>query len=621
MKLNMANQIRNIAPLCHRNSALPTFLRQTDFLPGSAGVLAGDVLKNNAAVALNYAPLQRFVLHAGEDAGAPRKNKRDRCVTYIIFPNSPFQLTNYLIFLPGDPSSSPAFSMLWKRFAVESPLPSSLGMQKEDRMVQEAAFAEIVGRKNTSGAPEILDKYSRDMSFVNPVRPAYVVQPRTAQEVQKLVQLANETHTPLVPVSSGPPHFRGDTVPGTGGAVVVDLSGMKKIIFVDRPRRVAMVEPGVTFGELIPAARKEGLRLNMPLLPRQSKSVVGSMLEREPVIMPKYQWDISDPLACTGLFFGAGDEFRTGQAAGPGTIEEQWAVGGVQKAPYGPGTASYHRLIQGAQGTMGIVTWASLRCEILPSLEEPFVVCSSKLDALLDLASWLIRLRMVNECFILNRTNLAAIFARNWPGDYKSLKDALPAWTLFYVLAGYEYLPEERVGSYIKDISDLNQRLGVDALRSAGGISANEILRAVQKPSGEPYWKLRSKGACQDIFFLTINDKLEAQVAAVDELADRAGYPTSDMGVYVQPIVQGTACHCEFTLFYDPGNSKETNRVKELSALATGNLLAKGAFFSRPYGENAGMILNKDAASLAILNKFKKIFDPNNIMNPGKVCF
>ena len=78
---------------------------------------------------------------------------------------------------------------------------------------------------------------------------------------------------------------------------------MKKIVFVDRPRRVAMVEPGVTFGELIPAARKEGLRLNMPLLPRKSKSVIGSILEREPVIMPKYQWDVSDPLACTRVIF------------------------------------------------------------------------------------------------------------------------------------------------------------------------------------------------------------------------------------------------------------------------------------------------------------------------------
>ena len=225
----------------------------------------------------------------------------------------------------------------------------------------------------------MLDEYSRDMSFVNRIKPLCVVKPASADDVQKIVNLANETLTPLVPVSSGPPHFRGDTVPGIGGAVIVDLSKMKKIMNVDRARRVAMVEPGVTFGELIPAAEKEGIRLNMPLLPRKSKTVVGSMLEREPVIMPKYQWDIADPLACLGVIFGTGDEFRTGQAAGPGTVEEQWAVGAVQKSPYGPGIASWHRLIQGAQGTMGIVTWASMRCEILPSLEEPFVVGSSKL--------------------------------------------------------------------------------------------------------------------------------------------------------------------------------------------------------------------------------------------------
>jgi hypothetical protein len=488
-------------------------------------------------------------------------------------------------------------------------------------MINKERLVKIVGPGQVSQEADVLDAFARDISFVNPVKPAYVVKPKNSQAIQKLVKLANETQTPLVPVSSGPPHFRGDTVPGIGGAVVVDLSGMKKIILMDRARRVAMVEPGVTFSELIPAVEKEGLRLNMPLLPRQSKSVVGSMLEREPVIMPKYQWDISDPLACTGLFFGGGDEFRTGQAAGPGTIEEQWAVGGLQKAPYGPGTASWHRLIQGAQGTMGIVTWASMRCEILPSLEEPFVVGSPKLDALLELTSWLIRLRMVNECFILNSTNLAAIFAKKWPADYQSLKNTLPAWTLFYTVAGYEYLPEERIGAYIKDMTDLTQRLGVEAAKAVGGLSANEILKAVKKPSGEPYWKLRYKGACQDIFFLTINDKLTGQIQAMDELADKNGCPASDMGVYIQPMVQGTGCHCEFTLFYDPGNSRELNRVKELSALATRGLLAKGAFFSRPYGENAGMIVNRDAASVAILNKFKKIFDPNNIMNPGKVCF
>ena len=488
-------------------------------------------------------------------------------------------------------------------------------------MIEKEKLVKVFGAANVSYERATLDEYSRDMSFVNTVRPVCVVKPANAGDILKIVNLANETLTPLVPVSSGRPHFRGDTVPGTGGAVIVDLSGMKKIILVDRARRVAMVEPGVTFEELIPAVEKEGLRLNMPLLPRKSKTVIGSILEREPVIMPRYQWDISDPLACVEVIFGSGDEFRTGQAAGPGTIDEQWAVGGVQKAPYGPGTASWHRLIQGGQGTMGIVTWASMRCEILPSLEDPFVVGSSNLDTLLELSSWLIRLRMVNECFILNNTNLAAIFTKKWPKDYQNLKDALPTWTLFYTVAGYEYFPEERVSSHIKGITDITQRLGVEAVKAAGGVSTNEMLKVVQRPSGEPYWKLRYKGACQDIFFLTINDKLGGQIGVMNDVVEKAGYPTSDMGVYIQPIVQGTGCHCEFNLFYDPGNPSELNRVRELSALAVKNLMAKGAFFSRPYGESAGMIINRDAATVAVLKKLKKIFDPNNVMNPGKVCF
>ena len=488
-------------------------------------------------------------------------------------------------------------------------------------MIEKERLVTIVGPDKVINEPQVLRAYSQDMSFVNPVRPAFVVTPTKADEVQKIIQLANDTQTPLVPVSSGPPHFRGDTVPGIGGAVIVDLSQMKKVVFVDRARRVAMVEPGVTFSELIPAVNKEGLRLNIPLLPRKSKSVAGSILEREPVIMPKYQWDISDPLACAGLFFGTGDEFRTGQAAGPGTLEQQWAVGGVQKAPYGPGTGSWHRIIQGAQGTMGIVTWVSMRCEILPSLEEPFVVGSSNLDSLLELTSWLIRLRNVNECFILNNTNLAAIFAKKYPADYQNLKDSLPAWTLFYNLAGYEYFPEERISAYIKEIDDLTQRLRIEAVKTVGGVSANDILKAVQQPSGEPYWKLRYKGACQDIFFLTIYDKLEGQIGIMNNLADKAGYGASNLGIYIQPVVQGTGCHCEFNLFFDSANPIELDRVKTLSASATKELMARGAFFSRPYGENAGMIVNRDAATAAVLNKMKKIFDPNHVMNPGKAGF
>ncbi|MFH0810981.1 MAG: hypothetical protein V2A77_11035, partial [Pseudomonadota bacterium] len=61
--------------------------------------------------------------------------------------------------------------------------------------------------------------------------------------------------------------------------------------------------------------------------------------------------------------------------------------------------------------------------------------------------------------------------------------------------------------------------------------------------------------------------------------------------------------------------------VRKLTAAAVKDLMAAGAFFSRPYGETAGMIINRDAATVAALKKVKSITDPNYVMNPGKLCF
>ena len=152
---------------------------------------------------------------------------------------------------------------------------------------------------------------------------------------------------------------------------------------------------------------------------------------------------------------------------------------------------------------MGIVSWATARCELIPSREEPFVVGDSQLDKILELVYWLNRLRLVNECFILNNTNLAAIMARQWPGDFAELKGKLPAWVLFFNIAAYDYLPEKRMQGQLEDLGNLAQKSGLSPSPEIGKISAAEIAEMVKHPSAEPFWKLRYKGACQDIFFIT----------------------------------------------------------------------------------------------------------------------
>ncbi len=243
-------------------------------------------------------------------------------------------------------------------------------------MSETSALATIVGDDNVLTGEDILQEYSKDLSFASPIRPGSIVKPDTMNEVQSIVKWANETGTPLIPVSSGTPHFHGDTVPGVGGSVIVDLSGMKRIIRIDRRNRVAMIEPGATFGELIPALEKEGLAPFMTFLPCSSKSVVTSFLERTPITMPRQHWDVQDPLQCVEVIYGNGDMMRTGSAAGPGTLEEQWEVGRAQIRGMGPSQVDFTRLLQGAQGTMGIVTWATIRCRPLPKAKKSYLVVS-----------------------------------------------------------------------------------------------------------------------------------------------------------------------------------------------------------------------------------------------------
>jgi hypothetical protein len=486
-------------------------------------------------------------------------------------------------------------------------------------MIQEK-LAQIVGAGNVDSQKSVLDSYARDMSFVKPMRPAAVIKIKNLDDIQKIVKLAKETKTPLVPVSSGTPHFRGDTVPGTGGAVIVDLSGMKRVIHISRKERMVMFEPGVTFADLKEAVAKEGLRMNIPLSPRSSKSVLGSLLEREPVTMPVYHWDIGDPTGCYEIIWGNGEMFRTGAAAGSGTIEEQWQAGGSQLEAAGPSSSSWYRLIQSSQGTMGIVTWGTCRLEIQPKLEEPYFIGSTSLEKLKDAMHWLIRLRFANECFVLNNIDAAALMSRN-PDEFLTTRNSLPPWVLFFNMSAYNYFPEERMRGQTQDMIKNMQRIGLEPVKCLGRLTSDTFLKMAQQPSQDPYWKLRQKGGVEDIFCVTIYKKLNTLIKTMYETAAAAGFSSDNIGIYLQPMVQGVNCHCEFNLFYNPYNTDEVEQVAGLSASATRRLIDEGAFFSRPYGINAGMIMNRDHSTVNSLKKIKNITDPDGIMNPGKLCF
>jgi FAD/FMN-containing dehydrogenase len=481
-------------------------------------------------------------------------------------------------------------------------------------------LAEIVGGAGVVATAAEVEEYSLRCDFAPLRRVRCVVRPGDTAELQAVVKWANEENIPLVPASSGPPHFHGGTAPEVENAVIVDLRRLNRIIRVDAANRVAIVEPGVTYGELQQELAKSGLSAYMPLLPRSGKSVLAGVLDRDPLLMPAAHFDSSDPMLCTEIVLGTGDRMRTGEAAGPDPLEKQWEIGKAQISPYGPTQMDMQRLVSGAQGTIGVVSWMSVKCRHLSHLTRSFFIPSAELEPLIELTYKLTRIRFSGNIFMVNGLNLAALL-RDTSREIAALAGELPPWVLFVSCEGYGPLPENKVAYLEADLRELAQPLGVEPVAEMGGASADELSRLLSLPSSEPYWKLRLRGGCSDLFFQTTLDKTPQFAAAMAAQAQQQGFPAADVGVYIQPVVQGTSCHCEFDLFYDPADEAAPARTGGLAAKAADELEARGGFFSRPYAPWREVAYRRHPDTAAMQKKVKEIFDPNGILNPGKLCF
>lgn len=85
-------------------------------------------------------------------------------------------------------------------------------------------------------------------------------------------------------------------------------------------------------------------------------------------------------------------------------------------------------------------------------------------------------------------------------------------------------------------------------------------------------------------FFITIYDKFIELICAMKATVAKHDQKVSDISIYLQSLVQDVNYHCEFNIFFDNIDIKETAQVAALLEAAIHTLSARGAFFSHPYG-------------------------------------
>ena len=221
-----------------------------------------------------------------------------------------------------------------------------LSITKKDVILSK--LENIVGQDYVSNRPEEVFIYSQDSGASLP-RPAdYVILPKTIEEVQKIVLLANEEKIPLVPMGGGMT-LSGLTIPIKGG-IVVDMKRMDQILEINELSRYALIEAGVTTGKLTAYLKKHhpDLQVSIPDAP-PSATVTGNALIHGSGFLSQKYGNHADMINGLEIILPNGEICKLGSCC----VSDYWFTRGPIPDLIGLFISSF--------GTMGIATKLSIK--------------------------------------------------------------------------------------------------------------------------------------------------------------------------------------------------------------------------------------------------------------------
>jgi hypothetical protein len=479
-------------------------------------------------------------------------------------------------------------------------------------------LADDLGAGAVLSDPEVLKKYSRDSSFVQPRSPDVIVCAETVEQVQKVITLANRTNTPVVPYSSGL-NLHGAAIPKEGG-IVLDLSRMNNILTIDTDNWNAIIEPGVTVSQLQDELARHQLRAMLPFGVHPDRSALTSYLERDPALAAASFEYGNEFIMDTELVLPTGELFRTGL----------WSAGGIPGSPMVPGRAMLNRLWTGAQGTLGVMTKMNIKVEWLPRMRKVFMIPFDSFSEAIEPLRMIQRKEIGCECFMLNNFNLAALCCRDWEvprmfparqipsQDFEAQRDKLPEWMLVVCSNGGPRLPEDKIAYEEEALQEICSMLHLRLYDNRG--LQDLLLKEMLRPWGI-LKKFCYRGAVHDVSFKTTLKKIPDFQRLVQGITNTFHYSLRDIGVYVLPLERGRAYHIEADFHCNPARAEEAEHIRAMWLEVSEQFLDEGAYFDRPYGAWADMVFSRAGTYTQKLKQIKKELDPNNILNPGHLCF
>ncbi|MDD4242343.1 MAG: FAD-binding oxidoreductase [Smithellaceae bacterium] len=247
------------------------------------------------------------------------------------------------------------------------------------------SLIDIVGERSVSNAPEELWFYSRDPGVLAPHKPDYVVAPKTTEEVQKIVQLANREKVPVVPMGNGM-SLAGLVIPLKGG-IVLDMKRMNKILEVNAMARYVVVEGGTSQGALKSYLQKNHptLRHSIPDAPATTTIAANVSLHGQGRLTNQYGFN-SDMVTGLEVVLPTGEICLIGSPS----IGPYW----ISKGPTLPDLSG---LFLGWLGCTGIITKVGLKLYPNKKIRDAELFVTDRVDLIPHILYKLTHLEMLED--------------------------------------------------------------------------------------------------------------------------------------------------------------------------------------------------------------------------------
>ena len=427
--------------------------------------------------------------------------------------------------------------------------------------------------------------YARGEDTYDPVLSQAVVFPETNEEVSQILKLCNENKVPVVPFGTGT-SLEGHAV-GNDKGITISLEKMNKVLVVNTEDFDCRVQACVTREQLNEYLREDGVFF--PIDPGANAAIGGMASTSASGTMAVKYGTMKSVITGLTVILPNGDIINTG--------------GRAKKTSAGYNLTN---LFVGSEGTLGIITEVHLRLSPIPESIMSAVCQFPDLDSAVLTAQEIIQYGVpIARVELLNKDQMDISI------KYSKLENLESLPTLFYEFHGSEISNKESI-DVVEEISKNNN--GSEFKWAANTEERNKIWKARHNV----YYSVKAEG---DNIRVYVTDVC-VPISNIVECIKFAETELRDTGLKAPMVGHVGDGNFHVSVVYDPSKENEYKYIRAFSNKLIDKALEMDGTITGEHGiglQKKEYLLKQHPDNIPLMKLIKKSFDPNNILNPGKV--